>query len=161
MMQMQISAPTPQPSELRSGWKPGWVRLALRCVMVLIAANGLFLGVRFADNLVPKAAVAASLRAGYSDGSMGVQSYPTNMWLGRDQYSDCIAAQLAVLGGVDATRDAVAPRLLLWIIAFPEHTVRHAFFMVRSTIVWLIGGWGWLCAAYAPGQALRPSPAVA
>lgn len=113
MMQMQISAPTPQPSEFRSGWKPGWVRLALRCVMVLIAANGLFLGVRFADNLVPKAAVAASLRAGYSDGSMGVQSYPANMWLGRDQYSDCIAAQLAVLGGVDATRDAVAPRLLL------------------------------------------------
>lgn len=89
-----------------------WIGLAFKCCLLLLAANGAFLAVRFADNLVPKAAVAASLRAGYANGSMTVDSYPTNMLAGRDQYSDCIAAQLAVLGGADAASDAVAPRLL-------------------------------------------------
>lgn len=88
------------------------IRLAIRCILLLLAANALFLGIRLADNLVPKAAVAASLREGYADGSMTTESYPTNMLVGRDQYSDCIAAQLAVLGGTDVASDAVAPRLL-------------------------------------------------
>jgi hypothetical protein len=112
MTTAQLDTPATPLMTIRLPSKAQAVRLALRCFLLLLAANGLFLAVRLADNLVPKAAVAASLRAGYADGSMTVQSYPTNMLVGRDQYSDCIAAQLAVLGGTDVASDAVAPRLL-------------------------------------------------
>jgi hypothetical protein len=43
---------------------------------------------------------------------------------------------------------AAALFLLLWVTAFPEHTIRHAFFMVRSAILWMFGGWGWIFAAH-------------
>ena len=115
MTHLDIPAPmlhSSPPSEVRLLRQVPAMRLALRCFLLLLAANALFLAVRLADNLVPKAAVAASLRDGYANGSMTIQSYPTNMLVGRDQYSDCIAAQLAVLGGTDMVSDAVAPRLL-------------------------------------------------
>jgi len=90
-----------------------WMRqIALPCLLLLCAANALFLAVRFADNLISKQAVGASLREGYEDGSMTVLSYPHNMLIGRDQYSDCIVAQIAALGDPDPIRDAIAPRLL-------------------------------------------------
>lgn len=106
--------PPRQKRSWRSSFLPGvdLRRLAVQSVLAIFAINALFLGVRFADNLVPKETVKAALRAGYADGSMSLASYPTNRMMGRDQYSDCIAAQLAVLGGSTPARDAIAPRLL-------------------------------------------------
>ena len=96
----------------RSGVVGPIMPLILRCCLLLLATNAVFLAVRFADNLIPKEVVEASLRAGYEDGSMTVLSYPQNMLAGRDQYSDCIVAQIAVLGDPNPVRDALAPRIL-------------------------------------------------
>lgn len=82
------------------------------CWAVLLGLNLAFLAVRLADNLVAKPIVEKELRVGFANGSMSTISYPENMLTGRDQYSDCITAQLAVLGGRDALHDAIAPRLL-------------------------------------------------
>lgn len=87
-------------------------RILLSCFAALLALNLAFLGIRLADNLVSKSIVEKELRVGFSNGSMSITSYPGNMLIGRDQYSDCIIAQLAVLGGADALHDAIAPRLL-------------------------------------------------
>ncbi len=38
---------------------------------------------------------------------------------------------------------AAALLFLAWVAIFPEHTWRHAWFMVRAASVWLFGGWGW------------------
>jgi len=88
------------------------MRMATRCVLVLLAINALFLAIRFADNLIPRQPVAEALRTGYADGSMSEQSYPNSMLVGRDMYSDCITAQIALLGDPDPVLHALAPRLL-------------------------------------------------
>jgi hypothetical protein len=42
--------------------------------------------------------------------------------------------------------------VLAWVAVFPEHTWRHAFFMVRSAMIWIAGGWGWALTDYAAGR---------
>lgn len=73
----------------------------------------------------------------------------------------CLGAARAFRGG-DGARFAIggAPYLAaaiflaVWVFALPEHTMRHGFFMVRATVIWLCGGWGVLWGAQYAG-ALR------
>lgn len=44
---------------------------------------------------------------------------------------------------------AASAFLLLWVMALPEHTARHAFFTVRAALLWLVSGWGWYCCIRA------------
>ena len=67
-------------------------------------------------------------------------------------------AGLAQLARAQATGAAIQARnaglgfllatlvVLTWFTLFQEHTGRHAFFMVRVTIVWITAGWCWYIA---------------
>lgn len=39
--------------------------------------------------------------------------------------------------------------VLAWVAAFPEHTWRHSWIMVRMTVIWVAAGWGWALAERA------------
>ena len=39
--------------------------------------------------------------------------------------------------------------MLIWVVALPEHTWRHFWFMIRSAMIWLPAGWGWAMTEYA------------
>lgn len=89
-----------------------YIKFAIRALALLLTLNVAFLALRLADNLIDKRAVAATLRWGYVDGSMVASNYSNNQLVGIDQYSDCVTAQLAALGGESPIQDALAPRLL-------------------------------------------------
>ena len=100
-------------------------RWGTRACLLLLALNAVFLAIRFGDNLVPKSVVRAQLSAGFASGAFSPDAEPRNMFLGHDQGSDCNTAQLAVLGGEDAIRDAIAPRVLVTPDAHPERRSPH------------------------------------
>lgn len=87
-------------------------RLIVLSIVVVLAANCLFVATRLASTFIPKWQIAAALRTGFEDGSMSRDPYSRDAFRGRDQYSDCITAQVAVVGDDNRARDAFVPRIL-------------------------------------------------
>ena len=88
------------------------VRLGLTLLTTLLLLNGCFLALRLADSLIDKDQIASAMRDGFEHGAMSLDPWPHNALLGRDHYSDCITAQIAVVGDKTPFKNALAPRLM-------------------------------------------------
>ena len=96
---------------VRSLWRRT-VRLSLWALATLLLVNGCFLAIRLGDGLLARDHISSALLKGFERGAMGVNPYPRNVLAGRDGYSDCITAQIAVLGDRTLLKNALAPRLM-------------------------------------------------
>ena len=87
-------------------------RLGAVALVAVLLLNVCFLAIRVADGLIPKDRLASTMLQGFERGAMGVDPWPRNVLQGRDRYSDCITAQIAVLGDTTLLSNALAPRLM-------------------------------------------------
>ena len=102
-------------------------------------------------------------RLGYTD-SPGLLNYAVEIvgaagWaLAATSFISATRERRAALLDCGAGYIAASLVVAAWFVLFPEHVLRHTF-TARVFLIWIIGGWGWLCSArMAPrGDDHRPS----
>lgn len=85
------------------------VRMLLALLVVL---NCGFLGLRLAQTFIPKQAIIEEVRRGVRLGTLSWDDYPSNYLIGFDQWTDCLALELASVGADTRLTEALAPEVL-------------------------------------------------
>lgn len=80
--------------------------------LALVLLNGSFLAIRVGGSFLPKAPIAEQVQRGLRLGVLSTEDYPGNYLLGIDQYTDCVALELALTPSSAVLEQALAPRVL-------------------------------------------------
>jgi hypothetical protein len=81
-------------------------------ILLLLLINTAFLVLRIAGTLVPKAPIAMEVTRGLESAAFAREDYPANSMIGADQWTDCLAFEIALAKGPTTFIEALAPSVL-------------------------------------------------